>query len=47
METRSARILRFDITHETSFIMEQFPMVHPSVRDVYKRRLTVIEGDIL
>ena len=47
LETCSVRILRFDITHETSLIMEQFPMIHPSVRDVYKRRLTVITGDIL
>jgi putative phosphoesterase len=47
IETCKVRILRFDITQETSLIMEQFPMVHPSVRDVYERRLTVVMGDIL
>lgn len=44
---RSARILRFDITAESRLVLEQFPMVHPSVRDVYERRRPVVVGDIL
>lgn len=46
-KARSARILRFDITAESRQILEQFPMVHPSVRDVYERRRPVVVGDIL
>lgn len=46
-KTRSARILRFDITAESRQVLEQFPMVHPSVRDVYERRRPVVMGDIL
>jgi putative phosphoesterase len=46
-KTRSARILRFDITAESRQVLEQFPMVHPSVREVYERRRTVVMGDIL
>lgn len=45
--TRSARILRFDITAESRQVLEQFPMVHPSVREVYGRRRPVVMGDIL
>ncbi len=47
IETGSVRILRFDITQETSSVLEQFPMVHPSVRDIFERRRTVVMGDIL
>lgn len=46
-KARSARILRFDITAETRQVLEQFPMVHPSVLDVYERRRPVFLGDIL
>lgn len=46
-KTRSARILRFDISVECRQVLEQFPMVHPSVRDVYERRRPVVMGDIL
>ena len=46
-KARSARILRFDITAESRQVLEQFPMVHPSVRDVYERRRPVVMGDIL
>jgi putative phosphoesterase len=46
-KARSARILRFDITAESSQILQQFPTVHPSVRDVYERRRTLVMGDIL
>jgi putative phosphoesterase len=46
-KTRSARILRFDITAESRQVLEQFPMVHQSVRDVYERRRPVVVGDIL
>lgn len=46
-KARSARILRFDITAESRQVLEQFPMVHPSVRDVYERRRPVVVGDIL
>lgn len=45
--TRSARIQRFDITAESQQVLEQFPMVHPSVRKVYGRRRPVVMGDIL
>ncbi len=44
---RSARILRFDITAKSRQVLEQFPMVHPSVRDIYARRRPVLVGDIL
>lgn len=43
----SVRILRFDITAESRQVLEQFPMVHPSVRDVYERRRPFVIGDIL
>lgn len=46
-EANSARILRFDITKESKRALEQFPMVHPSVRDLYTRRRSVVTGDIL
>ncbi len=46
-KTCSARILRFDITAESRQVLEQFPMVHSSVRDVYERRCSVVMGDIL
>jgi putative phosphoesterase len=46
-KARSARILRFDITAESRQVLEQFPTVHPSVRDVYERRRPVVMGDIL
>ncbi len=46
-KTRSARILRFDITCESRQVMEQFPMVHPLVRDLYERRCPSVVGDIL
>ncbi len=44
---RSARILRFDITDDTNQIIEQFPTIHSSVRDVYERRRPAVVGDIL
>jgi putative phosphoesterase len=46
-QARSARILRFDITAESRQLLEQFPMVHPSVRDVYERRRPAMIGDLL
>lgn len=46
-KARSARILRFDIKTESRQVLEQFPMVHPTVRDVYERRRPVVMGDIL
>lgn len=46
-KTRSARILRFDITVESRQVLEQFPTVHQSVHDVYERRRPVVMGDIL
>ncbi len=46
-QSRSARILRFDITSESRQMLEQFPTVHSSVRDVYERRRLAIIGDIL
>lgn len=46
-DTSSVRILRFDITQETSWVLEQFPSVHPLVRELYERRRTFFTGDIL
>lgn len=46
-KARSARILRFDITAESEQVLRQFPTVHPSVRDVYKRRQIHFTGDLL
>jgi putative phosphoesterase len=46
-KARRARILRFDITVEIREILEQFPTVHPSVREVYERRRNVVTGEIL
>jgi putative phosphoesterase len=46
-QARSARILRFDITVESGHLLEQFPVVHPSVRDVYERRHPAFIGDLL
>ena len=46
-KARCARILRFDITAESRQVLEQFPMIHPSVRDIYERRRSVVMGDIL
>ena len=46
-QARSARILRFDITVESKQILEQFPSVHSSVRDVYERRRLAVMGDLL
>lgn len=46
-KTRSARVLRFDITAESRQVLQQFPGVHPSVRDVYERRRPSVMGDIL
>lgn len=46
-KTRSARILRFDITAESRQVLDQFPMIHPSVRAVYERRRPAVMGDIL
>jgi putative phosphoesterase len=43
----TVRILRFDITAESRQVLEQFPMVHPSVRDVYGRRRPAVMGDVL
>lgn len=43
----TARILRFDISSETKQMLEKFPIVHPSVRDLYKRRRSKIFGHIL
>jgi putative phosphoesterase len=43
----SVRILRFDITLENKQILEQFPTVHPSVREVYERRSPILIGEIL
>lgn len=45
--SQQARILRYDITQETKTILEQFPSVHPLVRDVFRRHETLIEGEIL
>jgi putative phosphoesterase len=46
-KAHSARILRFDITAESRKVLEQFPMVHPSVRDLYERRRPGVIGEIL
>lgn len=47
IEAISVRILRFDITQATSLVLEQFPNVHPLVRELYERRRTFVMGDIL
>ncbi len=44
---RGVRILRFDITADCRQVLEQFPAVHPSVREVYARRRPSVIGDIL
>ena len=44
---KTVRILRFDITLESKEILDNFSMIHPSVRDVYKRRQSTIVGEIL
>lgn len=46
-KTGTTRIFRFDISTETKEMLEEFPIVHPSVRDLYSRRQAVIFGDIL
>jgi putative phosphoesterase len=46
-QARSARILRFDITVESRHLLERFPAVHPSVRDIYERRHPAVTGDLL
>ena len=46
-KTRSARILRFDITAESRQVLEQFPMIHQSVRQVFERCCPAVVGDIL
>jgi predicted phosphodiesterase len=47
VEARRASILRFDIEADSSQVLEQFPTIHPSVREVYHRRLLTVIGDIL
>jgi putative phosphoesterase len=47
IEANSVRILRFDITQETTLVLAQFPNVHPLVRDIYERRRSFVMGDIL
>lgn len=46
-KARQARILRFDIKNECKQMLEKFPSVHQSVRDVYERRGQTITGDIV
>ncbi len=46
-KARYVRILRFDIRTECKQVLEEFPTIHPSVRDVYERRHPAIVGDIL
>ena len=46
VKARRVRILRFDIKVECEQMLEEFPMVHPSVRDVYKRRCLGFMGDV-
>ena len=44
---RTVRILRFDITLESKEVLDNFSMIHPSVKDIYKRRQSKIVGEIL
>lgn len=46
-KTGTARILRFDIASETRQMLEEFPIIHPSVRDLYSRRQSAVFGDLL
>jgi hypothetical protein len=41
------RILRFDITLESKEVLNNFPMIHPSVKDIYTRRQSTVVGEIL
>jgi hypothetical protein len=44
---KTVRILRFDITLESKEVLDNFSMIHPSVKDIYKRRQSKIVGEIL
>lgn len=44
---RKVRILRFDITAEKKQVLEEFPMVHPSVRHSFQRRGSSVLGEML
>lgn len=46
-KTTNVRILRFDIVAESQRVVEQYPMLHPSVRSIYERRSRAIVGEIL
>ena len=46
-KARSVLILRFDITADSKHVLEQFPAIHPSVREVYERRRPVVTGEFL
>lgn len=45
-KTGTTRIFRFDICSETKRMLEEFPIIHPSVRDLYSRRQSAVFGDI-
>ena len=45
-KARSVRIIRFNISDESSQVLEQFPSVHPSVRSVFERRSPAVIGDL-
>ena len=44
---RSVRILRFDITAVSNLLVEQYSLVHSSVRALFQRRSDQILGDII
>ena len=44
---RSVRILRFDISKECRQVLEQYPAVHPSVRDLFERKSPAVEGEMM
>jgi hypothetical protein len=47
IKLRTVRILRFDITLESKEVLDNFSMIHTSVKDIYKRRQSKIVGEIL
>ena len=46
-KARKARILRYDITTESKRVLKLFPMIDPSVREVYARRHSHLTGEIV
>lgn len=45
--TRRVRIVRYDISAAAQQVVEQFPSLHPSVREVFNRRSENVVGEIL